>query len=132
MTGNLEAQIQHRKNILRFPPKPSIKKKGIYEIHPKTDGTPRHDGLEREVIKYVDDHKYNLLKSQRDAIKGYLTRLLGYDYTTYRILQLFYRDRLTWIEIADELSISDSTGKRRRKEAVNELKKILFQKKSDL
>ena len=137
LTGNLSAQIQHRKDILEYPPKPSIKqptakekkekkKKDIYEIDIKTSGTLRPDGLERKVLKYADDPRYNILKKQRDAIHGFLTRLMSYDYTTYRILVLFYRDKLTWVEVGEKVHISESTCKRRRKEAVQDLKKILF------
>lgn len=137
LTGNLSAQIQHRKDILEFPPKPSIKqptakekkekkKKDIYEVDIKTSSTLRPDGLERQVLKYIDDPRYNSLKKQRDAIHDYLTRLMSYDYDTYKILLLFYRDKWTWLEVSEEVHVSESTCKRRRKESVNELKKILF------
>jgi hypothetical protein len=132
LTGNLSAQIQHRKDILEYPPKPSIKqpkdkkKKEIYEVDIKTKSTLRPDGLERKVLKYADDPKYNLLKKQRDAIHGFLTRLMSYDYDTYRTLVLFYRDKRTWLEVSEELHVSESTCKRRRKGAVNDLRKILF------
>lgn len=138
LTGNLDARIQFRKDILKYPPKPSIKqptskeekkakkkKEALHEVVIKTNNPPRKDKLESEVIRYLDDSKYNRLQIERNAIREFLTRLMGYDYTTYKILVLFYRDKNTWAEVSEKVCSSETTCKRRRKEAVSDLESIL-------
>lgn len=115
LTGKLNAQIERRKEALKYPPKPEE------DLGVKVQTTRRNDQLEKEVIHYLEDRTYNMLKSDWDTIKRFLTYLVSYDHDTYRILTMFYRDKKMWVNIADKLDMSPSTCKYKRQQAIQEL-----------
>lgn len=115
VTGKLDAQMERRKLVLKYPPKPKE------ELGVKVQTTKRSDQLENEVINYLEDSTYNRLKSDRDMVKQFLTYIVGYDNDTYQILNLFYRDGKSWVHIAEKVNIAQSSCRDRRTKAIKEL-----------
>lgn len=121
LTGKLNAKIERRKLLLRYPPKDSIKKEGVHEVDIKTGGTIRKDKLEMQVIKVSDDSEYNRLKSDYDTIEKFLNHIFRYSRQTHEILYLFYRSGKTWTFISEKVNLSESSCRKKRNEAVQEL-----------
>lgn len=115
VTGKLDAQMERRKEVLKYPPQPEE------DLGVKVQTTRRNDQLESEVINYLEDRTYNMLKIDRDTIKRFLTYLVSHDHVTYQILTSFYRDRKSWVSIAHNLSMAESTCKYKRRQAISEL-----------
>lgn len=115
VTGKLDAQMERRKEVLKYPPKPEE------DLGVKVQTTRRNDQLEQEVIHYLEDRTYNMLKSDRDTVKRFLTYLVSHDHDTYQILTMFYRDKKMWVNIAGKLDMSPSTCKYKRQQAIQEL-----------
>lgn len=122
LSGALQSRVEKRKLELKYPPKrSSLSDLRKEEPDPKINTIERVNKLEKDVLKYVDDGTYVYLKNYTLLIEKFLKFVENTNEIDHKIIIMFYQENYLWKEIADEVNLSESQCRRRRRRAIQEL-----------
>lgn len=82
--------------------------------------------INEQAINEVSDLEIHLMRIEKHTIRGFLIRLFNTDYKTYKILDLYYRERINFLEIGKRVGLGQRAPSRRRTKVVKDLHKLLY------